>query len=121
MSDTTSTTNGTTDKVTSLTNAPDPGDFDAGPYRPEASTAKVYDRVVESLSRIVVGASYEAATFVNLANIYDMDEGTAVRCGHLVDAAECLEIAMTYLGQLRGAVAYRLRIEDDQNTGNGEF
>ncbi len=48
---------------------------------------------------------------------YDRDASTAVRYGHLVDASECLEIAMTHLGQLKAAMSHRLRLEDEQHTG----
>lgn len=87
------------------------------PYRPSASTEKVQETIWRSLSQIVTEAALQATDFVNLAEYYDRDNGTAVRYGHLVDAAECLEIAMTHLGQLKRAVAYRLAIEDEQNTG----
>src|SRR5689334_21476797 len=113
MSDTTSTTNGTTEKATALTSVSSIEDIDPGPYRPDASTARVYDPVAESLSRIVVQASYETATFVNLANIYDRDADPVVRMGHLVDATECLELALTHLGQLRTAMQHRLRVIGD--------
>jgi hypothetical protein len=91
------------------------------PYRPSASTDKVHEQIWRSLSRIISESLYQAGNFVDLAEDYDSDKGTAIRYGHLVDAAECLEIAMTHLGQLKAAVSYRLRIEDEQNTGTPGF
>jgi hypothetical protein len=85
------------------------------PYRPTASTEKVHEVIWRSLGQVVSEATYQAGNFVSLAEVYDSDKGTAVRYGHLVDAAECLEIAMTHLGLLKSAVAYRLRLEDEQN------
>jgi hypothetical protein len=91
------------------------------PYRPSASTDKVRDVVERSLGDVAYEAAHQACQFVSLARHYDRDQGTAVRYGHLVDAAECLEIALTHLGQLKAAVSYRLRIEDEQNTGTPGF
>lgn len=91
------------------------------PYRPLASTDKVRETIWRSLSGIVSESLYQAGNFVDLAEDYDRDKGTAVRYGHLVDATECLEIAMTHLGQLKSAVSYRLRIEDEQNIGAAGF
>jgi hypothetical protein len=85
------------------------------PYRPTASTEKVYDTLARSLSEIVHTSSHQAMNFVSLFDLYDRDETIAVRYGHLVDAAECLEIALTHLVQLKAAVSYRLRTEDEQN------
>jgi hypothetical protein len=85
------------------------------PYRPTASTEKVHETIWRSLGQVVSEATYQAGNFVSLAEVYDNDATLAVRYGHLVDAAECLEIAMTHLGLLKTAVAYRLRIEDEQN------
>jgi hypothetical protein len=94
---------------------------DVDRYRPKASTGAVYDEVIRSLSSVVTEAARTAADFVRLAEYYDRDKTTAIRHGHLVDAGECLEIAMTHLGQLRAAVAHRLRIEDEQNLGESPF
>jgi hypothetical protein len=91
------------------------------PYRPTASTQKVYDTVVRSLANVVSASTFEAYEFINLFEHYDRDATTAVRYGHLVDAAECLEIALTHLGQLKSAVSHRLLIEDEQNTGTPGF
>jgi hypothetical protein len=91
------------------------------PYRPTASTQKVYDTVVRSLGNVVCASAFEAYQFVTLFQHYDRDETTAIRYGHLVDAAECLEIALTHLGQLKAAVSHRLMIEDEQNTGTPGF
>src|SRR5690348_11127318 len=109
MSETTST-NGKTDKVTPLTAIPSTKDPEREPYRPQASTEKVYDTLVESASRVVSEASYQAGNFVSLASHYDKDADPTVRMGHLVDATECLELALTHLGQLRTAMAHRLRV-----------
>jgi len=87
-------------------------------YRPPASTVKVQETIMRSLSEIVSESLHQAGNFVSLAEHYDRDKTTAVRYGHLVDATECLEIALTHLGLLKAAVSYRLRIEDEQNIGN---
>jgi hypothetical protein len=91
------------------------------PYRPSASREKVHDTIVGSLSQIVSESTYQAGNFVSLAEHYDRDKGTAVRYGHLVDADECLELALTYLGMLKQVLAHRMRIEDDENTGSPGF
>jgi hypothetical protein len=95
--------------------------IERAPYRPSASTEKVHETIWRSLAAIVTECAHQAGSFVYLAEHSDRDKGTAVRYGHLVDAAECLEIAMTHLGQLKTAVSYRLRIEDEQNTGTPGF
>ncbi|MCO1657431.1 hypothetical protein [Pseudonocardia humida] len=110
MSENTSTTNGATDKVTTLTTVPSTADPEREPYRPKASTKSVYDTLVDSMSRIVTDATYQAGTFVNLATHYDRDADPTVRMKHLVDAAECLELALTHLGQLRTGLAHRLQV-----------
>jgi Ca2+-binding EF-hand superfamily protein len=84
-------------------------------YRPSASIQRVHDTIARSLGEIVSISALQADMFVSLFELYDKDETLAVRYGHLVDAAECLEIALTHLGQLKSAVAYRLRTEDEQN------
>ncbi len=85
------------------------------PYRPTASTQEVHDTIARCLSDIVCTSASQARMFVSLFDLYDKDETLAVRYGHLVDAAECLEIALTHLGQLKAAVSHRLLIEDEQN------
>lgn len=110
-----------TDEVTTLTPVTPTGNPEWESYRPKPSTDKVYDSMIRNLNSIAHDASLQACEFMTLASYRDKDKGTAVRYGHLVDATECLEIALTHLAQLKAAVAYRLRIEDDQNTGNGEF
>ena len=52
---------------------------------------------------------------------YDRDATTAIRYGHLVDATECAEIAMTHLGQLKAAMNHRLRVEDERHGGETPF
>ena len=101
-----STTNSTADKA----------DADKRePYRPKASTDKVYEEVARSLASVVTTAFSNAGSFVYLAEHFDRDESTAVRFGHLVDATECAEIAMTHLGQLKALFSLRLRTEDERN------
>lgn len=75
------------------------------PYRPTASTEKVHDTVIRSLSDVVRTSAHEAGTFVALFDVYDKDEPITVRYDHLADAAECLEIALTHLSQLKTIVA----------------
>ena len=81
------------------------------PYRPTASTKNVQDAVIRSLSNIVETGAYEASRFVILFERYDDDKPIAGRYEHLVDAAECLETALTHLGQLRTIVANRMSCE----------
>jgi hypothetical protein len=50
---------------------------------------------------------------VSLFDLYDKDETLVVRHSHLVDATECLEIALTHLGQLKTIVSNRLYWEDE--------
>jgi hypothetical protein len=83
------------------------------PYRPTASTEKVHETIVRSLSEIVSTSAHEAGTFVSLFDLYDKDETLVVRHSHLVDATECLEIALTHLGQLKTIVSNRLYWEDE--------
>ena len=85
------------------------------PYRPTAGTAKVYDTIVSGLSEVVHTSAHQAMNFVSLYTTYDRDKHIADRYQHLVDATECLEIALTHLGQLRSAVSQRRLLEDDQN------
>jgi hypothetical protein len=85
------------------------------PYRPTASTQEVHDTIARCLSDIVCTSASQARMFVSLFDLYDKDATLAVRYGHLVDAAECMEIALTHLGQLKAAVSHRLLIEDEQN------
>jgi hypothetical protein len=85
------------------------------PYRPIDSTREVHNTIVESLSDIVHTSTHQAYNFMRLFAWYDKHETTAVRYGHLVDAHECLEIALTHLVQLKAAVSYRLLTEDEQN------
>ena len=94
---------------------------DTDRYRPKASTTAVHDEMLRSLASVVTTALSNAGSFVGLAEHYDRDAGTAIRLGHLVDAAECAEIAMTHLGQLKAAMNHLLRTEDEQNTGESPF
>jgi hypothetical protein len=92
-----------------------PEEAEREPYRPPASTEQVYERIASSLSDVVRTSARQGANFVSLFDIYDRDETLAVRYGHLVDAAECLEIALTHLGLLKASVGHQLRIADEQN------
>jgi hypothetical protein len=89
------------------------------PYRPAASTDKVRRTIESAFREIVSEATAQAGNYAYLA-WSDRDMGTAVQYGHLVDATECLEIALTHLGLLKSAVGYRLRIEDDANLGDND-
>jgi hypothetical protein len=84
------------------------------PYRPTASTENVHDTITRSLSEIVSTSAHQAGTFVSLFDHYDKNEPLTVRYGHLVDATECLEIALTHLGQLKTMVANRLSWEEER-------
>ena len=112
MSDTKNGTKTDAATFTVVTGNPEPQ-----PYRPTASTDKVRETIISSLSEIVSQAAYQAGTFVSLASLYDKDKGTAIRYGHLVDAAECLEIAQVHMDRLKNEVAYHLRTEDERNVG----
>ncbi len=90
-------------------------------YRPEASTTAVHDTVLTSLASVVTAAVHHAGHYVYLADHYDRDATTAVRLGHLVDATECVEIAMTHLGQLKAAMSHRLRLEDEHHAGETPY
>ena len=94
---------------------------EADRYRPKASTTAVHDAVLSSLASVVRSATHTAGEFLSLVEVYDRDATTAIRLGHLVDASECLEIAMTHLGQLKAAMSHRLRLEDEQHTGPTPF
>jgi hypothetical protein len=91
-----------------------PAQAERKPYRPTASTVKVHDTIARSLSEIVSTSAHEAGTYVSLFELYDKDEPFTVRYGHLVDAAECLEIALTHLGQLKTMVSNRMSWEEEQ-------
>jgi hypothetical protein len=86
-------------------------------YRPKASTDEVHDTMIRSLAEVVTSALHNAGQFVALATVYDRDASTGTRYGHLVDATECVEIAMTHLGQLKAAVKHRLQMENEDNPG----
>ena len=90
-------------------------------YRPKASTTKVQDEVLRSLASVVTEAFDNARSFVALADHYDHEAGTAIRHGHLVDAAECADIGMTHLYQLKAAMNHRLRTEDERHLGEPQF
>jgi Ca2+-binding EF-hand superfamily protein len=94
---------------------PEQTDWNTYQYRPDADTEKVHEAIAQSLAEIVSISTIQADKFISLFELYDKDATLAVRYGHLVDATECLEIALTHLGQLKAAVSHRLRIEDDQN------
>jgi hypothetical protein len=94
---------------------PEQAEWKADQYRPDASTQTVHEAIARALSDIVSISALQADMFMSLFEQYDKDATLAVRYGHLVDAAECLEIALTHLGQLKAAVSYRLLIEDEQN------
>jgi hypothetical protein len=111
----------TPDSVNGAVSAPSTTVVDVGRYRPKASTTAVHDAVLSSLAGVVSSAVRTAGEFVSLVEVYDRNATMAIRYGHLVDASECLEIAMTHLGQLKAAMSHRLRLEDEQNTGDTPF
>lgn len=105
--------NGTSVPVTGLSERPEP-------YRiPEPNIRKVYDAMLRSQYNVVFEAAHQASKFAIAANESSGDVDTATRLGHLVDAAECLEIALTQVGQWRAALAYRLHVEDERTAGAG--
>jgi hypothetical protein len=96
-------------------------DESADRYRPIADRDKVYREIEQSLGRIVQEACHQAAQFASLGHYDDRKEAIAVRYGHLVDASECLELAMTYLGLLKGVLSHEMRVEDVQYLGDPAF
>lgn len=104
-------TNGTKVSVTDLTERHQPY------HAPEASIRKVHDEMVRSHYSVVFEAAHQASKFAIEANGREID--TATRIGHLVDMTECLEIALTHVGQWKAALSYRLRVEDERNSGSG--
>lgn len=111
----------TPDSVNGAVSAPSTTVVDVDRYRPKASTIAVHDEIVSSLAGVVSSAVRTAGEFVSLAEVYDRNTTMAIRYGHLVDASECLEIAMTHLGQLKAALNHRLRLEDERNEGESPF
>jgi hypothetical protein len=95
-------------------------DDSADRYRPSADRDKVYREIEQSLGRIVQQACHQAAQFASLGH-YQREEAVAVRYGHLVDASECLELAMTYLGLLKGVLSHEVRVEDAQYLADPAF
>ena len=83
-------------------------------YRPTDSTKEVHDTIARSLSEIVYASAHQAYNFMRLFELYDRDKHIADRFQHLVDATECLEIAMTHLGQLKTMVSNRLSWEEER-------
>jgi hypothetical protein len=84
------------------------------PYRPTASTQEVHDTIARCLSDVVCTAASQARVFTSLFDLYDKDEALSVRYCHLVDATECLEIALTHLGQLKTMVSNRLSWDEER-------
>jgi hypothetical protein len=84
------------------------------PYRPAASTKSVYDTVANTMAIIVEMAAHEASSHVSLFDRYDRDASFADRFQHLVDATECLEIALIHLGQLKAAARQSQLIDDSE-------
>jgi hypothetical protein len=82
------------------------------PYRPKASTDKVHETIHRTLGEVASEAIHQASNFVYLAGHGRTDESPKVRYGHLVDAAECLELAMVHLGRLQDAVFHRMQIDE---------
>lgn len=89
-------------------------------YRPTPTTDAVRVTIGRALAEIVHEAMTKSSEFVMLANEHRCNGDLAVQLGHLVDATECLEIAMTHLGQLKSTVSYRLRMQDEANADPGE-
>lgn len=103
--------NGTTVTVTPMAERHEP-------YRaPEANISKVHDAICGSHYSVVFEAAHQASKFAIEANSSQVD--TATRLGHLVDMTECLEIALTHVGQWKAAMSHRLQVEDERNSGSG--
>jgi len=85
---------------------------DSDRYWPRASREKVYAEIERGLSGMVSEAVFQASQFVVLSS-YARGDGVIARHEHLVDASECMELAMTYLGQLKALLSDRIRVEND--------
>jgi hypothetical protein len=112
--DLTTTDQVTTDKVSTdgtnkIAEAPAP---EREPYRPKASTERVHETIHRTLGEVASEAIHQASNFVYLAGHGRTHESPKVRYGRLVDAAECLELAMVHLGRLQDAVFHRMQIEE---------
>ncbi|AEA27361.1 hypothetical protein Psed_5225 [Pseudonocardia dioxanivorans CB1190] len=81
------------------------------PYRPTASREKVQEEIERAMRGIFFEAAAQATQYMSLVE-YDRQADITVRHGHLVDASECMEIAMTYLGQLKALLSHRIRVEN---------
>jgi hypothetical protein len=114
-----SDTNGTTPTATSPPKD-SPQQELPKPSRLGADRAKVYKTIERSLGEIVWEATHQANCFMNEAGEH-RGETTANRYAQILDAAECLEIALTHLSMLKTALAFRLCTEDDRNIGPCPF
>jgi hypothetical protein len=79
-------------------------------FRPKAGRDKVYAEIERGLRSMVSEAAFQAGQFVSLS-YYERDAEITARHGHLVDASECMELAMTYLGQLKQLLSHRIRVD----------
>jgi hypothetical protein len=90
--------------------------LDPDRYRPRPSTDKVHEAVVRGLHDIAWEAAHQACEFMTLTRFYDKDKSPEVRYGHLVDAAECLELSLLHLDRLKDEVFHRMQL-DEQPSG----
>src|SRR5919197_2572300 len=81
------------------------------PYRPEASTEKIYAEIEQGMKRVVSEATLQASHFLYLFDDAKDQEDPASRFVHLVDATECLELALDHLGQLKRLVDHRMTVK----------
>ncbi|MGD9530668.1 MAG: hypothetical protein AB7V44_28305 [Pseudonocardia sp.] len=81
-------------------------------YRPKPDRDRVYAEIERGLGSMVSEAAFQAGQFVALSN-FDTTADPTVRHGHLVDAAECFELALAYLGQLKQLLSHQIRVTDD--------
>lgn len=88
---------------------------DTDRYRPKASTGKVREEIERSLSDIISESAYQAANFASLV-FYDRDKENAVRYQHLVDASHCLELALTYITQLKNELVHRMTVDESNDS-----
>jgi len=106
-----SDSDGTSVPVAGLAERPEPS------RAPEPNIRKVHDAICGSHYSVVFEAAHQASLFAIEANAPRVD--TATQLGHLVDMTECLEIALTHIGQWKAELSYRLRVEDERHCGPG--
>lgn len=81
-------------------------------YRPTADRENVHREIERAMRDVVYHAAHEAVLYMSLV-LVDRDQDVAVRYGHAVDARECLELALDYLGLLMNELNHQIRVKND--------